>query len=208
MTSKRRRLDREERREEILDAALRLFAHRDAESVAMQELAQESGASAALIYHYFGDKRGLASAALERAADELVARMHTDPNDPVAVQLLVGLEVYLDYLREHPVSWSALLTAGGATDAELTGIARRVDDHAVSLSLRALAQLEPPLVLELALRGWLEMVKSVCLAWLRTGEPDRVTMQNLLAGAFFGCVEAAAAADPACAPALDRLNAR
>lgn len=203
----RRRLDRDERREEILDAALRLFAHRDVDSVAMHELAQESGASPGLIYHYFGDKRGLASAALGRAADELVGRMRTDPDDPVAVQLLVGLEVYLDYLREHPVSWSALLTAGGATDPELVGIARRVDDHAVGLSLRALVQSPPPLVLELALRGWLELVKSVCLAWLRTGEPDRATIQTLLAGAFFGCVEAAAAADPACAPALDRLNA-
>ena len=203
----RRRLDRDERREEILDAALRLFAHRDVESVAMHELARESGASPALVYHYFGDKHALAAAALERAADELVGRMRTDPDDPVAVQLLAGLEVYLDYLREHPVSWSALLTAGSATDPELAGIARRVDDHAVGLSLRALAQPDPPLVLELALRGWLELVKSVCLAWLRTGEPDRATMQNLLAGAFFGCVEAAAAADPACAPVLDRLRA-
>jgi hypothetical protein len=83
-----------------------------------------------------------------------------------------------------------------------------VDDHAVGLSLRALAQPQPPLVLELALRGWLELVKSVCLAWLRTGQPDRATMQDLLAGAFFGCIEAAAAAaDPACTPALDRLSA-
>lgn len=203
----RRRLDRDERREEILDAALRLFAHRDADSVAMHELAEESGASPALIYHYFGDKRALAAAALQRAADDLVGRMTTDPNDPVAVQLVVGLEVYLDYLREHPVSWSALLNAGGATDPELADIARRVDDHAVGLSLRALAQPQPPLVLELALRGWLELVKSVCLAWLRTGQPNRATMQDLLAGAFFGCVEAAAAADPACTPALDRLNA-
>jgi AcrR family transcriptional regulator len=193
----RRRLDRDERREEILDAALRLFAHRDADSVAVHELAEESGASPALIYHYFGDKRALAAAALERAADELVGRMRTDPNDPVAVQLVVGLEVYLDYLREHPLSWSALLTAGGATDPELADIARRVDDHAVGLSLRALAQPQPPLVLELALRGWLELVKSVCLAWLRTGQPDRATMQDLLAGAFFGCIEAA---DPACTP--------
>jgi AcrR family transcriptional regulator len=203
----RRRLDRDERREEILDAALRLFADRDVEAVAMQEVAKESGASAALIYHYFGDKRGLASAALERAADELVARMRTESDDPVTVQLLVGLDVYLDYLQDHPVSWSALLTAGGASDPDLAGIARKVDDHAVGLSLRALAAPEPPLVLELALRGWLELVKCVCLAWLRTGEPDRDTMQSLLAGAFFGCVEAAAAADPACAPALGRLRA-
>jgi AcrR family transcriptional regulator len=205
--SQRRRLDRDERREEILDAALRLFAHRDVESVAMQELAKESGASAALIYHYFGDKQALASAALQRAADDLVARMRTDPADPVAVQLLVGLDVYLDYLQDHPVSWSALLTAGVASSPELAGIARRVDDHAVGLCLRALTAPEPPLVLELALRGWLEMVKSVCLAWLRTGEPDRATVQNLFAGAFFGCVEAAAAADSACTPALGRLRA-
>lgn len=192
----RRRLQREERREEVLGAALRLFAHRPVESVPMQELAEESGASAALIYHYFGDKRGLASAALARAADELIDRMRTDPADPVPDQLLTGLDVYLDYLREHPVSWSALLTAAGSNDVELAGIARRVDDHAVALCLRALGGSEGS-VLELALRGWLELVKSVCLAWLRTGEPDHATVQALLVGSFFGCVEAADQAERA-----------
>jgi len=187
----RRRLPRKERREEVLAAALRLFAHRSVDSVAMQELAEESGASAALIYHYFGDKRGLASAALARAADELIALMRTDPADPVPVQLVTGLEVYLDYLRDHPVSWSALLTAGGSDDVKLAGIARRVDDHAVDLCLRALGTPQPPLVLELALRGWLELVKSTCLSWLRTGQPDRQTLEALLAGCFFGCIDAA-----------------
>ncbi|MFZ5845913.1 MAG: TetR/AcrR family transcriptional regulator [Actinomycetota bacterium] len=202
----RRRLPREERREEVLEAALRLFAHRDVESVAMHELAKECGASPALVYHYFGDKHRLASAALGRAADELISRMSTDPEDPVSVQLLVGLDVYLEYLRDHPVSWKALLTAGGARDPELADIARRVDDHVVGLCLRALEVSSPPLALDLALRGWLELVKSVCLRWLRTGQPDQATVQTLLAGAFFGCVEAAVAADPVCTPILDRLE--
>lgn len=202
----RRRLSSDARREEILDAALRIFATRDVDTVSMQELARESRASAALIYHYFGDKHAVARAALAAAADDLIARMRTDPAQPAVAQLATGLEVYLDYLHEHPVSWSALLSAGSATAPEVAAIARRVDDHALSLSARALGCQPPDTVLALALRGWLELVKSVCLTWLSTGSPDRATVQTLLAGAFVGCVEAAAGADPGCAPALSAIR--
>jgi AcrR family transcriptional regulator len=175
----------------------------------MEELARACDSSPALIYHYFTDRRGLTVAALTMAADELVGRLAVDPGAPAAIQLTGGLAAYLDYLEEHPVSWSALLSASAAGDPEIAALARRVDDEATAVAVAALGYtgVSPiPDALTLALRGWLEVVKSSCLRWLEDGTPDRAVLEAFLAGCFVGCVQAAAGADPACQPALDALG--
>lgn len=201
----RRRLETDARRSEILQAALEAYAIQSPDSVPMAELARRAGSSPALIYHYFGDRDGLATAALSLAADELIAAMQVDPTATVAEQLDTGLGIYLDYLAAHPASWTALLRAGSGSDEGIAAIARRVDDHATALSVRAVTgSIDGPPLLELAIRGWLEMVKSSCLHWLATGTPARPVLHALLSGTFAGCVEAARSADPG-AP-YDRMS--
>jgi AcrR family transcriptional regulator len=204
MTSVRRRLATDERRGEILDAALRVFATRDVDAVSVEELGREAGASAALVYHYFGGKRGLAEAALNLAADRLIAGLVVDTDAHPLVQLDEGLRNYLRFLEDHPVSWSALLRAGASGIEPGAGIARRVDDHAVAVARNALGVSEP--VLDQALYGWLDLVKGTCLRWLEDGSPEPERLHILLAGCFVGAVQAAANADPACAAAVDALG--
>lgn len=174
----------------------------------MEELARECDSSAALIYHYFTDRRGLTIAALTQAADELAGSLAPEPQASAIVQLAGGLGAYLDYLETHPVSWSALLSASATGDPEFAAIARRVDDEAVRVAVRALGFAERPVpeMLEIALRGWLEVVKATCLRWLTEGAPARSRLESFLASAFVGCVQAAADADPECQPAIDALR--
>jgi AcrR family transcriptional regulator len=204
----RRRLATDERRAEILEAALRVFAVRDMESVSVEELAREAGASGALVYHYFGSKRGLAEQALNLAADHLIADMslETAADQHPLVQLDEGLGNYLDFLEGHPVSWSALLRAGAAGVEPGASIAQRVDDHAVAFSRAALRVSGPLPVLDQALYGWLDLVKGTCLRWLEAGRPERPQLHTLLAGCFLGAVQAAAGADPACESAVAALS--
>ena len=49
----------ETRRDQILDAALRLFAARGYDGASMKEIAAEAGIAPALIYHYFASKEDL-----------------------------------------------------------------------------------------------------------------------------------------------------
>ena len=205
-TAARRRLGTDERRSEIVEAALRIFAIRDVASVPMEDLATEAGASAALIYHYFGGKQGLAEAALSDAADRLVAGLVVDTTAHPLVQLDEGLRNYLTFLADHAVSWSALLRAGAAGVQPGAAIAQRVDDHAVALSLAAMGVTRSLPMLEQALSGWLDLVKGSCLRWLEAGRPDPERLHALLAGCFVGCVQAAASADPDCAEAAAALG--
>src|ERR1044071_5458620 len=62
----RRRRSPELARQEILDAAERVFARFQPDQVGLKEVAAEAGVSHALITHYFGTYAGLIEAALER----------------------------------------------------------------------------------------------------------------------------------------------
>lgn len=52
----------DDRRQEILDAALRAFADRGVAAATVDDVRRLSGASVGSIYHHFGDKEGLAAA--------------------------------------------------------------------------------------------------------------------------------------------------
>ncbi len=56
------RLSRDERREQLVDAATEVFSRADPAVVSLEELADAAGVSRALIYEYFGDRNGLIEA--------------------------------------------------------------------------------------------------------------------------------------------------
>src|SRR5215470_15509912 len=55
-TRTRTRLAREERREQIVDAAAEVFQGRNPADVTFEEIADAAGVSRALVYNYFGDR--------------------------------------------------------------------------------------------------------------------------------------------------------
>ena len=67
----RTRLTRATRREQIIDAAVLVFKGRDPSEVTFEEVADAAGVSRALVYNYFGDRRGLVAAVFRRHTDRL-----------------------------------------------------------------------------------------------------------------------------------------
>jgi AcrR family transcriptional regulator len=61
-----RRQQYERRREELLQAALRVFAKRGVEAASMREIASEAGVVPGLLHHYFGKKELLILEVIER----------------------------------------------------------------------------------------------------------------------------------------------
>ena len=94
-----RRLDPEVRREQILDAADRVFAAAgDASTVTFEQVAAEAGVSRALVHNYFGDRSGLVAAvvirAYQRLDDEVLSAV-----DASATPAARAHQVVLAYLR-------------------------------------------------------------------------------------------------------------
>jgi len=96
----RKRCAPEVAREELLDAAERVFADHQPDQVGLKEVAAEAGVSHALITHYFGSYAGLIEVTLERRVralrERLIARLR-EAGDP---RELLGL---LFHALEDPV---------------------------------------------------------------------------------------------------------
>lgn len=69
----------EDRREQILEAALRVFAKKGFARATNKDIAQEAGITAGLIYHYFASKEALLHAIIEHGSP--VQGIRTLPTD-------------------------------------------------------------------------------------------------------------------------------
>ena len=62
----KRELQAEERRNQLVDVSLRLFAEKGFERTTIKDISEAAGVAQGLIYHYFGSKEELLFAAVER----------------------------------------------------------------------------------------------------------------------------------------------
>lgn len=60
----------DDRRREILDTAMDLFAEKGFEGASMRDIARRMGTAPGLVYHYFDSKRKLLDEAMERYVEE------------------------------------------------------------------------------------------------------------------------------------------
>ncbi len=107
----------EERKEQITDAALGVFAARGYDGTTNRLIAQAAGLnSAALIYHYFPSKTDLFKACLERSAalEDLKRELTTGQEKPPEVYLRKVAMTYLKTLSSAPVNRLFLMVLAAA----------------------------------------------------------------------------------------------
>ena len=107
--------------EAILDAAERLFADHDPNSVGMREIAQAAGCSRATLYRYFENREALHSRYVQRWADALaeqLAERLTGIDDPQQ-RLVTGITESLAMVRANPALKSWFAGSGHPIGAEL-----------------------------------------------------------------------------------------
>lgn len=99
-----RRDQADARRTQLIGVTLDLFVERGLENVTMAEVASRAGTTTGLLYHYFGSKDGLLSAALHAASP-------LDPFDGLA-RSLFGMPI-AEGLREFCLRAAALFEERG-----------------------------------------------------------------------------------------------
>src|SRR6266542_135144 len=91
-------------RDQILDAAERLFARKGFDPTTIKEIGAEAKLNPALLYYYFRDKEELYRAVLQRVAGDLVTRgragLDAAATPELAIRALVGAQV--EFLLNHP----------------------------------------------------------------------------------------------------------
>ena len=107
-----------ETRRRLLDTAIELFSDRHYDDVAVTDIAQGAGVAHGLLFHYFGNKRGIYLAAMREAATQMDAAFLIDPTLEPAQQIRQAFEAHLHYLAEHRgLALRCVLRSGGADPA-------------------------------------------------------------------------------------------
>ena len=97
-TARARQAD--QRRSELIEAALRLFAERGVRATPIADIATSTGTAHGLVYHYFASKDELLEAVLDRYAylprlRELLAVSPDRPASEVMTEIAVGLSAMI-----------------------------------------------------------------------------------------------------------------
>jgi AcrR family transcriptional regulator len=102
---------REQRREQLLDAADRVI-HRSGSAFSMDGIAAEAGITKPVLYRHFGDKDGLHEALTDRYIGELeqVLRPASEIDDARS-RLAATIDAYLSYVEREPDRYRFLLAA-------------------------------------------------------------------------------------------------
>ncbi|RLU99190.1 TetR family transcriptional regulator [Streptomyces griseocarneus] len=193
-----RRLSVEERRTQLIAAALGLFAHRAPEDVSLDDVAVAAEVSRPLVYRYFpGGKPQLYEAALRSAADDLQQCFAEPQTGPLTGRLSAALDRYLAFVGEHDAGFSALLQGGSVaetsrTDAIVDGVRRAAADQ-VFAHLRVT---DPGPRLRMMVRTWITAVEAASLIWLDEGkQPPLEELRDWLVDHFVALLTATSATD-------------
>lgn len=188
----RRRLSTQERRGAILEAARQAFAGSAYAEVSAAQVAEASGSSTGLVFHYFGSKAQLYAEVVrgvlqELAAAQAAAQAALADGVPVRDRVRAVVLVQLDHVAARPGEWATPLV-GGEEPPEALAVRREARATQVD-ALRDLLRVTGWARHEYALWGWCGFLDQACLRWTEAGCPD--DERHPLADAALGAIEGA-----------------
>lgn len=188
----RTRLSPDARRELILAAATRVFRDHEFSTVSIEQVAEAASVTRGLIHHYFGSKRELYLAVVERAT-----------RAPADVRLVPeGAQGSLsDVLQRAVDNWLRMIEAAGGLWPGSDGVGFGNDDLDVVLRAarddlveRMLAEVPFPAdldrdVLRSALRAYAAFARATTDEWIGRGALSRRQAAQMLHGTLLSLVE-------------------
>jgi len=172
----------EERRDQILDAANALFAERGYDEVTIEDVARAAGVARGLVHHYFGGRKEVYVALLERLAAGREEELRPPTGRSARARVADSVSRWLDWTGANRTIYLGTIAPG--EDIADPDVRRAVADlvHRAVVQLAAfhtdIADDSPRL--RYALECWTGMNRAATRRWLR-GEATRETTHELLA---------------------------
>ena len=174
-----RKLAREDRVEQILDAASAEFGACGYQAASLARVADRVGVSKALVLSYLGSKDALYAACAERAGTGLVDGIEQVITSDLAPLPMAEatLTAIFEALRDRPQDWNVILDRSAPEGSEGAEAARRIRRTIAGQASRGIRSLNDLTSLEdtddvaLLTDIWMGAVSSVVNWWVR--HPDR-----------------------------------
>jgi AcrR family transcriptional regulator len=163
----RTRLSPEERRAQLVELGVRLFASRSVEEISIDLVMEEAGVSRGLIYHYFDGKQGYREAVVQHAADELYRQTAPPPGGEAVERLHACLAAYVDYVVANEAGYRSLVAAARGGNEAMREIYDRTFEAMGDRFFTEdpeVASLEGPAA-RVVIRAWQAMVERLVLDW-------------------------------------------
>ena len=177
-----RRLNPAERRDQILDAANELFAERGYEDVLVEDIARAAGVTRGLVHHYFGGRKDVYIALLERLGGIREETLRPPIGRSARARVADTVSRWLDWTEANRTIYLGTIAPGeDIADPDV----RRVDADLVHRAVALVAAFHADIAedtprLRYALVCWTGLNRAATRRWLR-GEASRETTQELLA---------------------------
>jgi AcrR family transcriptional regulator len=159
-------------RRKLLEAAVDHFSARHFDDVATSDITETAGVAQGLLFHYFGNKRGIYLEALRDAANKLNAAATPPPGDESpGKQFRRMLRAHLEYLSEHDDLALRLVLGGSGGDPETWQIFDQSRWQTIEWTCQLLElDLARP-ALRLMLRSCAGALDEATIYWLKNGRP-------------------------------------
>ncbi|MBX7435138.1 TetR/AcrR family transcriptional regulator [Mycobacterium sp. Y57] len=185
-----------ETRQRLIDTAIDLFSDRHYDEVAVTDIAKGAGVAHGLLFHYFGNKRGIYLAAMREAATQLDAAFLIDPTLAPAEQMRHAFAMHLQYLADHRgLALRRVLGSGGA-DPEAWEVFQSARSRALD-SAAAVLGIDPsnPAWTMMG-RAAVAAIDEAALYWLNdSGQFDKATMVECFVSIVISALRGAHALD-------------
>jgi AcrR family transcriptional regulator len=200
----RRRLQVDERRQQLLTLGMRLFTERPYDVVSVDDIADAAGVSKGLLYHYFGSKREYFLACVQAWAARMLESIFPEGEPAGVSAVAMGLELYFDFVEEHPQAYLALLSGGFGIDEGIGAILRdsrsAVEDHILAaIGLET----EVP-IFRTAVHSWVGAVEMACVEYIEKGDVPRAALTDMLSASLIIHLHKASVLQPEGTPRIPR----
>lgn len=187
------RLEPDQRRDEILRCAQRLFAQQPYGRVSTTEVAKEAGVTRGLVNHYFGTKRDLYLAVIREAAKVPQTPLTFAPGSTLAERVELAVTWFETSLSGANSEW---INAGGAQalgrDPELDHILRTAEEAAVDRVLESVGLTDvgsDDVQVRATIRAYGQLARAAGREWQRKKTLSREQFHHLLTSTLLTIVE-------------------
>jgi len=177
-------LDRDTRRQKLLDLGMRLFANKSYEDVSIDDVAREANISKGLLYHYFGSKRAFYTEVVRFATAHLLELIHFDPAVSGPENVRRGLLTWFEFASARGEAVLAIMHGGGPSD-EVCQILEEARHAFVMRIFEGLELNDPHPIFRALARNWIGSVEAAARDWLEHRDVEPTVLVDLLLANLF-----------------------
>jgi AcrR family transcriptional regulator len=193
-----RQVQAELTRSKLLEAAVMHFSTRHFDEVATSDITETAGVAAGLLFHYFGNKRGIYLEAMRHVADRLNAATTPPPSDgSPGKRFRQMVRAHLTYLSEHEGVAQRLVLGGSGGDPQAWQIFDQARWHSIEWTCQLLELDVASPAVRLMLRSCAGALDEAAAYWLNNDRPfDPEAMVEAIVELLITSLRCAARLDP------------